>query len=130
MGKTTNYPVGDFLVSLKNISLDGGKVVEYKNIRLTREVAQCLVRMGYVDRVEENKEKNTIRVYLKYLRKLPLISDVKLISKPGLRVYWNLKTLERYKKPQMLIMSTPKGILSSKEALKERVGGEVIASIW
>lgn len=130
MRRTTNYPIGDFLTSLKNIVLARGKVVEFSNIRLVREVALCLFRMGFVDKVEEDVENKTVRVFLKYKNKEPLISDIKLVSRPSLRVYWSVKSLEEYKKPQMLIISTPKGILSSKEALKERVGGEVIASVW
>jgi len=118
------------LSSLKNIALARGKLLEYKNVKLVREAALCLVRAGYIEKIEENKEKSVIRVFLKYARKLPVISDIKIVSRPGLRVYWNVKTLEKYKKPQLLIISTPKGILSSKEALKERVGGEVIASVW
>ncbi len=125
-----NYPVGDFLIRLKNAVLAKGKFVEYRNTKQIREIANCLFRLGFLDKIEENKEKGTVSVYLKYAHKLPVISDIKLISKPGLRVYWDLKTLERYKKPQVLIISTPKGILSSKEALKERVGGEIIASVW
>ncbi len=126
----TNYPIADFLSGLKNAVLARSRLFEYKSMKLVKEVAFCLSRIGYIEKIEEDKERGVIRVFLKYSHKLPIISDIKIVSKPGLRVYWNLKKLEEYKKPQMLIISTPKGILSSKEALKERVGGEVIASVW
>lgn len=105
-------------------------MLEFDDVGLVNEVASCLQRMGFIDKLERDINNRVIRVYIKYHSKSPLISDIKLISKPSLRVYWDLKSLEKYRKPQMLVISTPKGVLSSKEALKERVGGEVIASVW
>ncbi len=55
--------------------------------------------------------------------------DIKLISKPGLRIYKSVDELEKIKRPTIFLVSTPKGILSSKKAIKQRIGGEILAEI-
>lgn len=80
MKGVNNYPIGDFLSSLKNIALARGRVMEYKNIKLVKEVALCLERLGYLEKLENDPKSGIIRVFLRYAHKLPVISDIKLIS--------------------------------------------------
>jgi len=82
----------------------------------------------FLDSVEE-KEGNII-VKLSIFSKKPVLSNVTIVSKPGLRIYMNADELEKIKTPDIYILTTPKGVLSSKDAKKARVGGEVIAEIW
>jgi len=123
----TNYTVGDFLISLKNAALAGKKTVEFEKTKLVGAIAESLLRLGFLAEVKE--EKGQLKVTLTYSHKEPVLSDVKLISKPGLRVYWNREKIGGYKSRSVLLISTPLGILSAKEAAKKGVGGEVIAEI-
>ncbi len=125
---TTNYPVGDFLIRIKNTAMAKNKSLEYKAEKQIVAVAEALKKLGFLNEVK--KEKNTLIVSLAYKNKKPVIMNIKLISKPGLRVYKGVDEIELKKGPSTYLISTPKGIISSKEAIKARVGGEVIAEIW
>jgi len=122
-----NYPVGDFLIRLKNASIAKHKEVNVSNTNLIRMVATLLVKEGYLDEMKE--EGKILHVRLSYRRKSPVLSDVVLISKPGLRVYKNADELSQRKGPFLGIVSTSKGVISLREAIKKRLGGELIADI-
>lgn len=123
----SNYPVGDFLIRIKNAVLAGRKEVVVQETKLIYEVAKVLNKLGYLSKVTKNK--GMLKVVIVYKKRESLITDIKLVSKPGLRIYMKVKELERHKKPTTMIVSTPKGIMSSNEAIKKRFGGEVIAEI-
>jgi small subunit ribosomal protein S8 len=125
--RQTNYTVGDFLITVKNAALANKKTIEVRESRMTKAVAEALLKLGFLSSVEVKD--GLLFVSLAYKKKSPILSDIKLISKPGLRVYWDLKKLKEYRSPAVLLLSTSKGILSSKEALKEGLGGEVIAEV-
>jgi small subunit ribosomal protein S8 len=76
------------------------------------------------------KEKDMLNVSLAYKNKKPVIMDLKLISKPGLRIYMGADEIDKKKGPSTYLLTSPKGVISSKEAVKGRIGGEVIAEIW
>ena len=122
-----NYPVGDFLIRIKNASIAGKKTVVAKRTNLIVDVAKTLKKLGFLESIETDKENITVK--LQYQNKQPLLTDVKLVSKPGLRIYISADELEKIKKPTFLIITTSKGVFSKDEALKKRVGGEVIAEI-
>ncbi|OGM21861.1 30S ribosomal protein S8 [Candidatus Woesebacteria bacterium RIFCSPHIGHO2_01_FULL_38_9] len=126
-GKVVGYPVGDFLIRVKNASLAMKKTIEVPSTNYIKNVAKALEREGYVNEVEEKVDKLALR--LVYRSKEPVLTDIKLVSKPGLRVYINSDELGKRRGPTILIISTPQGVMSSKEALKKRLGGEVIAEI-
>ncbi|QLG69784.1 MAG: SSU ribosomal protein S8p (S15Ae) [Candidatus Woesebacteria bacterium] len=125
--RQTNYTVGDFLITIKNAALANKKTVEVKESKMTKAVAEALLKLGFLSSVEPKD--GLLFVSLAYKKKAPILSDIKLVSKPSLRVYWDLKKLKEYRSPAVLLLSTSKGILSSKEALKEGLGGEVIAEV-
>lgn len=124
----SNYSVGDFLVRVKNAAMAGNKTVEYKAQKQIVAVANALKKYGFVDEVKKGKD--TITVSLTFKNKKAVMTDLKLVTKPGLRVYMKIGEVEKRKGPSIYIISTPKGIISSREAIKTRVGGEVIAQIW
>jgi small subunit ribosomal protein S8 len=103
------------------------KNVETRLTKKTLAIAESLKKLGFLDEVK--KEKGVLKVSLTFKNKRPLIMGLKLVSKPGLRVYIDTFDLAKKKSPSIFLISTPKGIISSKEALKLRVGGEVIAEI-
>ena len=128
LGVASNYPVGDFLIRVKNASLAHKKEITVRRTKLVEAVAEALVKEGYLNQVK--KEGEMLLMTLSYRKKEPEIFGLKLVSKPGLRVYLGIEDLEKRRKPSILLISTPKGIISGREALKARVGGEVIVEVW
>jgi small subunit ribosomal protein S8 len=122
-----NYPIGDFLIRIKNASLAKKRQVKVASTRLISSVACALKKQGYLREVVEKDGQLT--AFISYRKKQPLIMNVRLISKPGLRVYKKADELEKIKKPTTLIVSTSKGVMSSREAIKKRLGGEVIVEM-
>lgn len=123
-----NYPIGDFLIRIKNSARAGGKVVEVPTTKLIFAVAEVLKSEGFLSEVKKTDGK--LELKLAYKSKQPVLMDLKLRSKPGLREYMDADKLEKFRGSSILIVSTSKGIMSSYKARKARVGGEVIAEIW
>src|SRR3972149_7822886 len=123
-----NYPAGDFLIRVKNAALARRKEVVVQRTKLVEAIAKALSKQGYLDEVKKQEDK--IIVSLKYRRKEPVLLGMKLISRPGLRVYTGVDDLEKRRKPSTLLISSPKGIISGKEAIKARLGGEAIVEVW
>jgi len=123
-----NYPIGDYLIQLKNASMAGKREVVVAKTKLLISVSETLKKLGFLEDFSVDEKNLTAR--LSYHKKAALLTDVKLISKPGLRVYANVDELSSNKGVRELIVSTSKGVLSAREALKIGVGGELIAEIW
>lgn len=126
--KVVNYPIGDFIIRMKNAAAAGNKHFGVEKTKFIEEACKTLKKMGFIDGFERKDEK--LIVSLTFKNKKPLVLGAKLVSKPGLRVYKGVDELEKVKGPATFLISTPKGLLTSKEAIKQRVGGEIIAKIW
>src|SRR3989344_5330521 len=100
------------------------KFVYLKKRKLIKSVANALEKEGFIDEVKEEKTKISLRIV--YRSKEPIISEVHLISKLGLRIYKNVEELEKIKGPFVYLISTPKGVISMQQAIKKRLGGEVL----
>ncbi len=124
----TNYSVGDFLIRIKNVAMAKNKTVSVRSNKQLVNIAEALKKMGFVDSVKN--EKGVLTVALTFKDKRPRLMNLKLVSKPGLRIYMGVDELEEKKGPSIFLVSTPKGVISSLKAIKDRVGGEVIAEIW
>jgi len=124
----TNYPVGDFLIRIKNAAMGGKKEVVFPKVKMVVEVALALKKEGFLNEVKTDKTQITATIT--YYKKEPLLLDIKLISKPGLRVYMGASELSKIRKPSIILVSTPKGILSAKSAAKQQLGGELIVEVW
>lgn len=124
---TTNYDTGDFLIKMKNASMAKNKQIVVRADKKIVALAEALKKMGFVEKVV--KDKDSLTVSLTFKDKKPLLMDVKLVSKPGLRVYKSITEIEKRKSPATYIISSTRGIISTKEAVKYRVGGEVLAEI-
>lgn len=123
-----NYHAGDFLIRLKNAMLAGRKSVTMPTSKFVLNIAKILQQQGFLDKIE-NKD-GLLTVTLAYRKKEPVLLDVKIISRPGLRVYKTLDQLRKKKGASIYILSTPKGVLSDKDAIKLGSGGELIAEIY
>ena len=128
-------PVADSLIRIKNayLAYREDTVLPYSKIVIA--ICTLLQKEGFITSFKEEKIEgknfNQIKVILKYLGKKAALSDVKRISKPGLRVYKSHKALPRVLNGfGLAIVSTPKGIMSGKQARKEGVGGEIMAHVW
>ena len=135
MALTTNDPIADMLTRIRNANTAKHDTVDVPASKMKIAIANILVDEGYIakyDLVEDGNFK-TIRITLKYGKDKneKIISGLKRISKPGLRVYANKEEL-----PKVLgglgvaIISTNKGVITDKEARAQGVGGEVLASVW
>lgn len=123
-----NYPVGDFLIRIKNAAMAGKKEFSVPSTKLVYEVAKVLKKSGILSKVE--KRANRLNLRLAYHKKEPVLVDLKLVSKPGLRIYKNVEELQAHKGVSYFILTTPQGVMTSKDALKKGIGGEVIVEIW
>jgi len=123
----TNYPVADFLIRLKNAALADISEISVVSSKLIEGVADALKDASFLRSVEKDKKNLVVR--LAYYKKSPVIEDIKIVSKPGLRIYIDCDELEKRKSPEILILTTPKGVMTDKKAKKLRIGGEVIARI-
>ena len=127
-------PIADMLTRIRNANQMRYKEVEVPASKLKLEIARILKEEGFIAdyKVKKNEVQSIIVLYLKYSdKKERVITGLKRISKPGLRVY--AKTNEIPKVLNGLgiaIVSTSKGLMTDKEARKEQLGGEVLAYIW
>ena len=125
--------IADMLTRIRNANQAKHEVVEMPASRLKLEILEVLKNEGYIteyEKVEDGKQ-GVIKVTLKYVNKERVIKGIKRISKPGLRVYAKSTEL-----PQVLnglgvaIISTSNGVMTDREARKNKLGGEVIAFVW
>lgn len=122
--------VGDALIRIKNGYKASKKEVVIPYSKLVMNLCQLLAKEDFVGKVEKASDRE-IKVILKYDGRQSAVTDVKRISKPGLRVYEGAKNLPRVLNGLgIAVISTPKGLLTDKDARKEGVGGEVMAYVW
>lgn len=126
-------PIADFLTRIRNASSAGIPVVDIPASGIKKGLAEILKKQNFIrdySIVEDNKQ-NIIRIALRYSNGTPAITGLKRISKPGLRVYSDSNKLPRVLNGLgIAVVSTSKGLLTDREAMKDSVGGEVICYVW
>ena len=129
-----NDPISDMIVRIKNANARKHPTVSMPHSELKMKLLSIIKNEAYITKFEEvdlNNNKKEIVVTLKYKGNERVITDIKRISKPGLRVYVPVEEVPRVQSGfGIAIISTSKGLLTDKEARKENVGGEVIAYVW
>ncbi len=130
-----NDTIADMLTRIRNAGLARHQTTEVPATKMTRSIAQVLKDEGFIADFEEAGEgvKRNLVISLKYKGKnrQPLISTLKRVSKPGLRVYSNRKELPRVLGGiGIAIISTSSGIMTDRQARRQGVGGEVLCYIW
>ena len=125
-------PIADMLTRIRNANAALHETVNIPASRMKAAVLDILLQEGFVKNVEKEKEENTLKVTLKYgSNNEKVITGIKRISKPGLRVYAKKEELPRVLGGLgIAVISTSKGVMSDKQARKEGLGGEVIAYVW
>ena len=127
-------PIADMLTRIRNANTANHQTVDIPASRMKKAVAQILLDEGFVNGVEDVKEgpQGNIRITLRYgPEKEKVITGLRRISKPGLRVYTSKTEIPRVLGGLgLVIISTSKGIMSGKRAKREGFGGEVLAYVW
>ncbi len=126
-------PIADFITQIKNASMVRKEAVSVPYSKLKMAIAETLLKNGFILSAEKRgkKVKKFIDVTLKYGNDYSEVTDVKRISKPGKRVYFGFKDIRSVKQGNgIMVISTPKGLLTDREAREQKVGGEVLFSIW
>ena len=127
-------PIADMLTRIRNANMVKHEKLELPASTMKKEIADILKREGFVsdyEFVEDNKQ-GILRIFLKYgMNEDRVITGIKRISKPGLRVYAKANEVPRVLNGLgIAIVSTSQGVLSDKEARSQAVGGEVLAYVW
>ena len=122
--------IGDLIIRIKNANLVGKEAISLYTSKTKEAIADALVRAGYIKSFSKNGK--MLDIVLSYKAdKSSKIIGVKRISKPSKRVYIKSTDIKPFKSGfGATIISTPAGILSNKEAVKQKVGGEVLFKIW
>ncbi|MEK7154578.1 MAG: 30S ribosomal protein S8 [Patescibacteria group bacterium] len=124
-----NDPVSDLVIRIKN-----GYRANLLEIRspwstMRERVAKVLLENKFIEKI--SREDDELVITLKYNGRVPVLTDIRRVSKPGVRIYTKVKKLPRVLGGLGInILSTPKGVMSDKQAKKLNVGGEIIAQVW
>ena len=126
--------IADMLTRIRNASAAKHDSVDVPASNVKKAIAQILLDEGYITsfQVEEDGKQGVIHITLKYgQNKSQVISGIRRVSKPGLRIYTNVEDMPKVMKGLgIAILSTSKGIMTDKQARKANVGGEVLAFVW
>ncbi len=126
--------IADMLTRIRNANSAKHDTVDIPASNMKKAIAQILVDEGYVKgfQVVEDGKQGIIRMTLKYgENKTPVITGLRKVSKPGLRIYTSCEDMPKVMKGLgIAILSTSKGVKTDRDARKEHVGGEVLAFVW
>ena len=126
-------PIADMLTRIRNANDARHETVDVPASKLKISIAKILQEEGYIKsyQVLEGNYQGIIRITLKYLGKEKVITGLRRVSKPGLRMYAGAEDLPKVLRGLgIAIISTSKGVMTDKEARKQHVGGEVLAFVW
>ena len=130
-----NDTISDMLTRLRNANLAKHQIVEVPSTKMTRNIASILLEEGFIQSFEEIGENFNAQLLLslKYKGKnrQPVITALRRVSKPGLRVYANRKELPRVLGGLgIAVMSTSQGVMTDRKARHQGLGGEVLCYVW
>ena len=126
-------PIADFLTRLRNAARAHRSDVSAPYSRMKEEIARILKREGYIAEFEVDTQSKPpqIKVTMKFVNRTSALTGLKRVSKPGLRKYVGSADIPRVLGGMgVSILSTSRGIITGREARKERVGGELLALVW
>ena len=121
------------LTLIRNAQASRKDVISVPFSELKYEIGQILAKNGLIQQIEKKGKKNKklIEISLKYDNSVPKISGLRKVSKPGQRIYKKFKEIRPVRGGYgIAVISTPKGLMTNKEARKQKLGGEIICEIW
>jgi small subunit ribosomal protein S8 len=126
-------PVADMLTRIRNACMAGHRRVDIPVSKLKIQIAKLLSDNHYIQdfKVLDDGRHGLLRLYLKYHGDAPVIRELHRVSTPGLRRYVKVREIPRVKNGLgMAILSTPRGLMSDRDARRAQLGGEVLAVVW
>lgn len=126
-------PVADMLTRIRNACQAGHKRVDIPTSKLKGELARLLKDNHYIAdfKLLDDDGRGVLRLYLKYHNELPVIRELRRVSTPGLRRYVKCREIPRVKNGLgIAIVSTPKGLMTDRDARTHNLGGELVAVVW
>jgi small subunit ribosomal protein S8 len=126
-------PIADMLTRIRNASSARHAQVKIPASKMKLSIARVLKEEGYIKDIEILKDnpQGTIRITLRYVDKKPVLTQLKRVSKPGLRVYTRKATIPRVRGGLGIsILSTPQGLMTGRKAYQSGLGGEVVCYVW
>ena len=131
---SVNDPIADMLTRIRNACMARHTTVAIPSSKMKVAIAEILKREGFIRdfELQQGQPFDTIQITLKYTNdRRPVITGLKRVSKPGLRIYTGRADIPRVRGGLgVSILSTPKGVMAGHEAWQEHVGGEVLCYVW
>lgn len=129
-----NHKVSDLVIRIKNAAMARRRTVELPYSKLCLAIAKTLVKEKYLEDVKEqaDKGKKSLIATIAYDKRMPVFTDVTILSKPSLRVYGRATRKHELEGKGLgtTVVSTSSGVMTGKEAVKKGVGGELLFRIW
>ena len=127
-------PIADYLTRIRNAMQARHAYLDIPSSNIKRKISRILLEQGFIKKyiIIDDGKQGLIRIWLKYDReKNPIINKMVRVSKPGLRKYVDVEDLPRVMNNLgIAILTTPKGVITAREARRQNVGGEVLCYIW
>lgn len=126
-------PIADMLTRIRNAVRARHARVSMPASKMKLAIARVLKEEGYIKDIEilTDSTQGTLRLTLRYVEKQPVLTQLKRVSKPGLRVYTKRAAIPRVRGGQgIAILSTPQGLMTGKRAYMQGLGGEVVCYVW
>ncbi|MGB5107842.1 MAG: 30S ribosomal protein S8 [Candidatus Zixiibacteriota bacterium] len=131
---TTTDPIADMLTRIRNGCKARMKKVDVPASNIKREIARILEEHRFIKKTVEVKDdkQGVLRIYLRYTKHdEPVIRGIRRVSRPGLRLYANNEKIQKMNRSMgMTILTTSRGLMTSEDARKEKVGGEALCYVW
>ena len=129
-----NYRISDLIIRIKNAAYAKRKQVILENLKINKAICKVLVTEGFLEefKTDTREGKKVLVAIVKYEKRNPVLTDVLVVSKPSLRKYATASELPAIQRKgrHTIILSTNKGIMTGREALKKNMGGEILFRIW
>ena len=125
--------IGNFLATIKNALMRSKKEVELPSSKILVAISEVLKKEGFIEDFsqEAGEYQKVLKLSLRYIEGKPAIKGLKRISKPGVRNYVGYRNIKRVLGGIGInILTTPKGIITGEEAVKSKVGGELLCKVW
>lgn len=133
MSLQSTDPIADMLTRIRNAIAVGKETVEMPHNKLKETVAKELKKAGYLAKVEikDGKPRSILTITINNPGENSTITEIERVSRPGRRVYAGVNEIPRVKSGRgVMIVSTSKGVMTSREAIKQRLGGELICKVY
>lgn len=129
-----NHRISDLIIRIKNASLAKRKQVVLDDLNINKSICKVLVKAGFLAGVESamKEGKKVLLAKIRYDKREPILNDVMVVSKPSLRIYATTREIPLIQRRGRitLILSTNEGIMTGMDAIKKKIGGEVLFKIW